>query len=58
MYRTIGADGKEYGPATADQVRGWIAEGRVDAQTRILAEGAAQWKPITEYPEFAPSSPA
>jgi hypothetical protein len=54
MYRIIGADGREYGPATADQVRGWITEGRVDAQTRILAEGTAQWKPITEHPEFAP----
>ena len=54
MYRIIGADGREYGPATADQVRGWFTEGRVDAQTRILAEGTAQWRPIAEYPEFAP----
>ncbi len=54
MYRIIGADGREYGPATADQVRGWITEGRVDAQTRIMAEGTAQWKPLTEYLEFAP----
>ena len=54
MYRIIGADGREYGPATADQVRGWITEGRVNAQTRILAEGTAQWKPLTEYLEFAP----
>ena len=54
MYRIIGADGREYGPATADQVRGWITEGRVDAQTRALAEGTAQWRQITEYSEFAP----
>jgi hypothetical protein len=54
MYRMIGADGREYGPATADQVRGWITEGRVNAQTRILAEGTGQWKLITEYTEFAP----
>jgi len=54
MYRNIGADGREYGPATADQVREWQAEGRVNAQTRVLAEGAAQWKPLSEYPEFVP----
>jgi Domain of unknown function (DUF4190)/GYF domain 2 len=55
MYKIIGADGREYGPITADQLREWIAEGRANAQTRALAEGAAQWKPLTEYLEFAPA---
>jgi hypothetical protein len=54
MYRMIGADGREYGPVTADQLREWIAEGRVDAQTKALVEGTAQWKPLVEYLEFAP----
>jgi hypothetical protein len=54
MYRIIGADGREYGPITADQVREWIAEGRVTAQTKALVEGAAVWKPLVEYLEFAP----
>ena len=55
MYKIIGADGREYGPITADQLREWIAEGRANAQTRAQAEGAAQWKPLTEYLEFAPA---
>ena len=55
MYKIIGADGREYGPITADQLREWIAEGRANAQTRALADGAAQWKPLTEYLEFAPA---
>ena len=55
MYKIIGADGREYGPITADQLREWIAEGRASAQTWALAEGAAQWKPLTEYLEFAPA---
>ncbi len=55
MYKIIGSDGREYGPITADQLREWIAEGRANAQTRALAEGAAQWKPLTEYLEFAPA---
>jgi hypothetical protein len=54
MYKIIGADGKEYGPITADQLREWIVEGRANAQTKALAEGTAQWKPLIEYLEFAP----
>ena len=54
MYRVIGADGLEYGPVTAEQVRAWIAEGRANAQTRGLAEGTTQWRPLAEFPEFAP----
>ena len=53
MYKIIGADGREYGPITADQLREWIAEGRANAQTRAIAEGTTQWKPLTEYLEFA-----
>jgi hypothetical protein len=53
MYRIIGADGKEYGPITADQVRQWIAEGRANAQTRVLLEGTTEWKPLAQFPEFA-----
>ena len=53
MYRVIGTDQKEYGPAGADQLRQWIAEGRINAQTLIQAEGASGWKPLSAFPEFA-----
>src|SRR5262245_6163580 len=53
MYRIIGADGKEYGPVSADQLRRWIAEGRADANTRIAAEGSAEWRTLGTVPEFA-----
>ena len=53
MYRIIGADGKEYGPISADVLRQWIAQGRANAQTKVRAEGTADWKLITEFPEFA-----
>jgi hypothetical protein len=55
MYKIIGADGKEYGPIAAEQLRQWIAEGRVNAQTQILAEGATQWRPLSDFPEFVPA---
>ena len=53
MYKIIGADGREYGPATAGQLRQWIAEGRANAQTPALAPGAPEWKPLGALPEFA-----
>jgi hypothetical protein len=52
MYKIIGADGKEYGPVPAEVVRQWLVEGRANAQTRVLPEGAAEWKPLGELPEF------
>src|SRR5258707_6222174 len=53
MYRIVGADGREYGPISANQLRQWVAEGRANAQTRVLAEGTTEWKTVGELPEFA-----
>jgi len=58
QYRIIGGDGKEYGPISADQMRQWLAEGRVNAQTRVLIEGTAEWKTLGEIPEFNAAPPA
>lgn len=53
MYRIIGADGKDYGPISGDQLRHWIAEGRANAATLTLAQGAAEWKSLASLPEFS-----
>jgi hypothetical protein len=62
MYKIVGGDGREYGPVSIDQLRRWVAEGRADAQTRVQAEGSAEWKALSELPEFAdlarPAPPA
>lgn len=62
MYRIIGADGREYGPVSEEQLRQWIVEGRANAQTRAAAEGSADWRPLSAYPAFsllfAPAPPA
>src|SRR3954465_13630260 len=55
MYKIIGADRKEYGPVSGDQIRHWIVEGRVNAQTQIRAEGAQDWRALSSYPVFASS---
>ena len=53
MYKIIGADGRTYGPATVEQLRQWIAEGRANAQTQTLADGETEWKALGALPEFA-----
>jgi hypothetical protein len=57
MYKIIGADGKEYGPIAADVVKKWIAEGRANAQTRILPEGATEWVTVAQIPELSATIP-
>jgi len=53
MYKVIGADGKEYGPVTAEQLRQWMQEGRVNNQTMVQSEGAMDWKALGSFPEFS-----
>jgi hypothetical protein len=53
IYKIIGEDGKEYGPATAEQIRQWAAEGRVEHRTPIFVDGAKDWNFVGLLPEFA-----
>jgi TM2 domain-containing membrane protein YozV len=53
MYKIIGIDGRQYGPLTADQIRRWFGENRVNAQTLAQNEGSAEWKPLISFPEFS-----
>lgn len=52
MYKIIGADGKEYGPVSLEQMRQWIAQGRVNARTQVKEGDLGEWKPAGEYPEL------
>ena len=52
MYKIIGADGKEYGPVSAEVLREWIREGRANHLTRVLPENATEWKLLSDLPEF------
>ena len=53
MYKIIGVDGREYGPASADQVRQWISAGRANAQTRACFVGSTDWKVLASVSEFS-----
>ena len=52
MFNIIGADQKQYGPVSADDVRQWITEGRADGRTLAQMEGG-EWQPLAAFPEFA-----
>ena len=53
MYKIIGANQVEYGPITAEQVRQWVTEGRLNGLSKIQVDGSGQWKQLREMPEFA-----
>jgi len=53
MYRILGADGKEYGPISADLLRQWVAQGRANATTPTRTEGDTGWKSLGAFAEFS-----
>lgn len=61
-YRIIGGDTKEYGPVTADDIRQWITEGRLNAQSLARSDDDIAWRTLASFPEFAdvlqPAAPA
>ena len=52
LYKIIGGDQKEYSALSADDLRKWIAEGRLNAQTLAKAEGDEEFRPLGGFPEF------
>ncbi len=53
MYRVIGINGQQYGPVSVDEIRRWLTENRVNAQSLVQSEGSPDWKPVSTFPEFA-----
>jgi TM2 domain-containing membrane protein YozV len=49
MYKIIGVDGKEYVAASAEQLKQWIAEGRVNAHTPVQVAGETEWKYLGDF---------
>jgi prepilin-type processing-associated H-X9-DG protein len=52
-YKVIGGDHKQYGPVTLEDLRKWIAQGRLDAQNKVQLEGTDEWKSLGEIPELS-----
>ena len=53
MFKIIGADQKEYGPISVEQIRQWIRDGRLNAQTPAQRAGEGEWQQLSAFSEFA-----
>lgn len=47
----MGANRKEYGPVSAEQLKSWVLEGRATAKTQVSVDGSP-WAPLGSLPEF------
>ena len=52
-YKVIGGDLKQYGPVSEADLRKWIADGRLNAQSLVQVHGDIEWKQLSSFPEFA-----
>src|SRR5215469_4996308 len=52
-YTIIGGDGKQYGPISEGELRKWIAEGRLNAQSLAKSESDAEFRPLGTFRELA-----
>lgn len=54
QYKIIGGDGREYGPASLEEMKSWIREGRVAGTTMVWRSDSQSWLPATQFLEFQP----
>jgi hypothetical protein len=52
-YTIIGSDQKPYSLVAADDIRRWIAEGRLNGQSLMKSESDAEFRPLSTFAEFA-----
>src|SRR4051794_10400383 len=51
-YKILGGDGKEYGPATLEQMLAWLREGRVHAATQVWRSDQSAWLNAAHLPDL------
>ena len=52
-YTIIGGDQKPYSSVSANDIRRWIADGRLNEQSFAKEENDTEWRPLSAFPEFA-----
>jgi len=53
-YMVRGADGKEYGPASLEQISTWAREGRLQAQAGVRRSDMEHWAAAADFTELQP----
>ena len=56
-YKIIGADGREYGPASLDELKAWVQQGRVAGFTQVWRSDLGIWAPASQCDEIKASVP-
>lgn len=51
-YKMIGGDGREYGPASLEEIRQWSADGRLGHGTPVWRSDESRWQPAAAWPEL------
>lgn len=51
-YKIIGGDGREYGPATLEEIRQWCTDGRVASGTPVWRGDEQRWQPAGLWDEL------
>lgn len=53
-YKIIGGDGAEYGPVTLQELKAWIADGRIGGATQVWRSDHSRWRAALQYQELYP----
>jgi hypothetical protein len=56
-YTIRGGDGKEYGPASLEDLSMWVREGRVNRQTEVRRSDMEHWAPAGQFTELQGAFP-
>lgn len=54
-YKVIALDGTEYASLTADMMRQWYSQGRINENSYVFQEGSSHWRPLSELFDFTAS---
>lgn len=57
-YMVRGADGKEYGPVSLEQLTGWIRESRLRREQEIKRSDMQHWAAANAFEELSPMFPS
>jgi len=52
-YQVMGEDGQEYGPVSAEQIRQWFVEERLERKSPVMPPDAKEWVFLESLSEFA-----
>jgi hypothetical protein len=53
LYTLLSSDGLEFGPASAETIRAWYREGRIDRTVQVSASSEPRWRPLQDVFDLA-----